>query len=90
MVMKKSSRGSVGRALKRREKRQEEEFKKKELEIRRIYNKKNREKIRKYNKNWDKKLSEFSDKRCKKCNRLLHWRTKGDYCREHIWIGRKK
>ncbi len=94
MVMKKSGRGSVGRAFKRKEKRQEEEFKRKQLEYIKRWYKRNKDKILRQKKEYNKKitpeLNEIANKRCKTCDKLLHYRTKGDYCHKHFWIGRKK
>ncbi len=91
MVMKKSGRGSVGREFRRIKRFQEDEgYKRKRLEMQRVYYKNNREKNIQRHKKWSEELSKFANRRCKKCNKLLNWQTKGDYCRKHKWIGKKK
>ncbi len=91
MVMKKSGRGAVGRAFHSRERYDnDEEFRERRKKSWRKYDKKNRKKLRKYHKEWERELSKFAGKKCKKCNKILNYKTKGEYCHKHIWIGRKK
>ena len=48
-----------------------------------VYRDKNREKIKIKRNIWDKELSDFRNHRCKECNKLLNYQTKGNYCRAH-------
>ena len=82
MVLKKSGRGSVGRAFHFQERyNNDEEFRKKMRKGNRIdglkYYKKNKEKILEVHRKRDRELTEIANKRCKKCNKLVNYRTKG-------------
>ncbi len=76
--------GSVGRAFaKARRYKEDDVYREKTRNIAREYRKKNKEKIRLGWEKWNKKLNEFTNKKCKKCDKLLDFRTKGDYCHKH-------
>ena len=64
------------------------EFKEKCLKHSKNWNERNKEKIRLKNKEWRQKLSEFKNNKCKECNKLLNYRTKGDYCLPHKKLGK--
>ncbi len=89
MVLKKSGRGSLGRNERRRKRLQtDKKYREKRHEIKENYRLKNKEKIAKARRIWTKKLTEFRNRKCKECNKLLDYRTKGDYCKKHIWLGK--
>ncbi len=91
MVMKKSCRGSVGRAFRGIKRYQEdEEFKKRQLGYTKEWQQKNKDKMLRQKRERIRILSEFKNKRCKKCNKILDYKTKGDYCHKHIWLKKKK
>ena len=58
------------------------EFRKKIAERRKTYNTKNRKKLNKHVKDYNYELSLFKNKSCELCGNLLHYTTKGNYCRE--------
>ena len=59
------------------------EFRKKQIEYQKDWLERNREKTRLRDKEWRDELSKFRNHRCKECNKLLNYRTKGEYCRSH-------
>jgi len=82
--MKKSGRGSVGRAFSKAKKyKEDEEWREKRKEMRRKNYNKNKELRRLKAREWTKKLNEFANKKCKKCGKLLYYRTKTNLCRKH-------
>lgn len=84
MVMKKGGRGAVTRAFSRgRRYKEDEEYREKRKQSWRDYNKRNREEIRIRKREQTKQLNEFANKRCKVCNKLLHYKTKSRFCRNH-------
>lgn len=90
MVMKKSHSG-VGRAFsKMRRYREDEEYREKRRQYRRDYDKRHRERIQTRERERIKQLTEFANKRCKICNKLLDYRTKSRFCREHHPKWKKK
>jgi hypothetical protein len=90
-TQKKSGRGSVGRMTRQRKRyATDEEFRNKRRAEVKKWGSKNKERISKRERERSKKLSEFRNRRCNECNKLLHWRTKGEYCKNHIQIGVKK
>ncbi len=91
MVMKKSGRGSVGRAFHQIERyNSDKEFNKKRKERGRIAHQKHKDEENEYGRKWRKKLKKDINKRCKKCNKLLWCENKSGFCRKHFWIGKKK
>ena len=86
MVMKKSGRGSVGRAFaKAKRYKEDKEWREKQERRRKENYYKNRDKNLERSKVWVGKLNEFANKRCIKCNKLLNYRTKSNLCRKH-WV----
>ena len=82
--------GCVGRILRRRERwRTDEEYKEKIKERRRKHYKEHREKINKRQRKWLTELNEFRNRHCKKCGKLLNYRTKGNYCFKHWCLSKK-
>lgn len=74
-------RGSVGRNLRVRERyKTDNEFKERKRKEDKIYNEKNRERIKKRFKKWVLKASKLNNKYCLDCNKLLNYRTEGNYC----------
>ena len=49
-----------------------------------------KEKRKREAREYQKKLSEFRNRHCKKCGKLLDFRTKGEYCLKHAKRGRPK
>lgn len=97
MVMKKSSRGAITRAFSRRRRyKEDEEYREKTLEQQRQYRKnhykRHHEEELARSRNWTKQLNEFTNKKCKVCNKLLHYKTKSRFCRNHHpkWKKKKK
>ncbi len=88
MVMKKSRRGCVGRAIRRRERYiTDEGFKEKRKKMSmKSYNKNKKQRIKEARR-YIKELSEFANKKCKKCHKLLDYRTESGYCRKHWRLG---
>ena len=85
MVMKKRARGSVNRSLRAGYRyKTDEEFRERRKNIKREYYHRNKEKFRERKRKYVQELNEFADKRCKKCNKLLNYTTKGEYCRKHM------
>jgi hypothetical protein len=60
------------------------EYRQKQLESQRKWNNKNREKRRKYCRNFVRNMNEFRNRHCKKCGKLLDYRTESDYCKEDM------
>ena len=82
--MKKSSRGSVGKAFaKAKRYKEDEEWRNKRRVYQRERYHKNRDRELAKMKEWVKKLNKFANKKCKVCGRLLNYRTKSGFCREH-------
>ena len=84
MVMKKSGRGSVGRAFSSRKRyKEDEEYREKQKKRGREGYQKNRDKELAKSKVRVKKLNEFKNNRCKVCNKLLNYRAKTNLCKKH-------
>ncbi len=84
MVLKKSGRGSVGRAFSSRKRYKEDgEYREKCKESARKNHHKNRDKELARLREWTKKLNEFANKKCVVCNKLLNYRTKSNLCQKH-------
>ena len=87
MVMKKSARGSVGRAFSasRRWKRlrEDDEYREKQNEWHRKYYSENREKEIATRRKMREKLNEFANKRCVVCSKLLNYKNKSGFCKKH-------
>ena len=82
--------GCVGRLLRNQERwKEDKEWREKKGEEHRKWRENNKEKIRKRYKKWEIVLNEYKNKHCKKCGKLLHYRTKGDYCFKHKWLDKK-
>ena len=82
--------GKVGRAF-HKASRWKNDMEYRELQIKMIkaWNEKNKEKLKEYNRMKIQQLNEFKNRRCKKCNKLLNYKTEGNYCFEHF-IKRKR
>jgi len=61
-------------------------------EYRRNFYLKNKEKILEQGKRYRKELTIFANRKCKEkgCNKILNYRTKGDYCKIHFQKRAKK
>ena len=91
--MKKSGRGSVGRAYSKMKRyREDEEYREKILGEQKRYGKDSYKRNREKQLAYYRKLNEFANKRCKVCNKLLNHKTKYQFCREHYlkWKSKKK
>ena len=86
MVMKRSGRGSVGRSFSKKKRYDNDvEFREKMAERRKEYYNQNKPKVRKYHKEYMDKLKKDLDKRCKKCNKLLHPNNQSGLCKKHFY-----
>ncbi len=81
----------IGRSIRAKYRRENDvTYKEKQVKRIKIYKSKpeniikNRQQVKKF----EKTMAEFKNKRCKTCNKLLYYRTKGSYCRKHF--GSKK
>lgn len=85
MVMKRSGRGSVGRAFSDRKRWVEDkEYREKKLEKGKKYRQKHKKERVKYFKKYTKELNEYANKRCKVCNKLLTYRSTIGLCKKHL------
>lgn len=83
--MKKRGRGSVSRNWRNFQRRKTDlEWKKRVAERQHKYNIKHRKKITEQGRGRLRKLSEFKNNFCIVCNKLLDYRTKGEFCRKHV------
>jgi hypothetical protein len=73
----------VGRAIRRRERCEDAEFKKRKYKEERKSREKKSEQYKQTYKNWVQKLTILDDKRCIVCNDLLNFRNKSGYCKRH-------
>ena len=91
MALKKSGRGSVGRAMRKIERYEHDKnYRNNHIKSSCSSAKKYRIKRSKYAIAYMKQLYKFRNKKCKICKKLLDYRTKGNYCKKHMRIGRKK
>jgi len=42
-----------------------------------------------YHKNYDLELSKFRNRKCEICGKLLHYQTKGNFCRECMYSNKE-
>ena len=82
--MKKSARGSVGRAFSDRKRyREDEEYREKQKERCIKYKQEHRDEELTRARKWREKLNEFFNKRCVVCDKLLYYKNKSGFCRSH-------
>lgn len=73
----------VGQTIRRRWKYQNDSIYREKCNRRRKeYNRKHRLKELQRFRKWDEEMNKYRNRHCKLCGKLLHWHTKGDYCRE--------
>ena len=84
-------RGSVGKSLRNgRRLRNDKEFREKRRKLEREWWNKNIEKNREKKRKYALELSKFKNKRCLDCNKLLNWKTKGNYCKKCMNLEKNK
>ncbi|MGQ4874307.1 MAG: hypothetical protein ACP6IY_09585 [Promethearchaeia archaeon] len=72
----------VGQALLVRNKYENnKDYRKKKSEYAKIYEQKNKQKIKQNNIKNTQILNQFKDKHCMVCKKLLHYKTKGNLCK---------
>lgn len=90
-MMIKSGRGSVGRSFSAQKRwKEDKEYRENKIKGKQENASKHVEKRREQQRIFIKDLNEFRNRKCEKCGRLLNFRTKYNYCKEHMVIGREK
>jgi len=73
----------VGQSLKQIERyHQDKEYRAKHDKYCDEYRKKHKRAVNEYQRSYRTELTNFKDKHCKNCNKLLYYKTEGDYCRK--------
>lgn len=84
--MPRTGSGITANEKRRERKRTDKDFKDKRNKERTNWEERNKDKRLNQQRMWRKMMNKYANKRCKKCGKLLNYRTKGKYCRKHIGL----